>query len=118
MTQTAKEGSGMRFYGLKSCDTCRKALAALRSAGHNPLLVDVRADGIPADTLARFLSAFGADLINRRSTTWRTLDDAARSRDPADLLTAHPAVLKRPVIEHDGQLYLGWAKDVQAALTG
>ncbi len=108
----------MILYGLKTCDTCRKAEKTLRAAGYAPEVVDVRADGVGADDLARFLGAFGGDLVNRRSTTWRGLDDAARARDPAALIAEHPALMKRPVIAHEGRLYLGWGPDVQKALLG
>ncbi|WP_069299494.1 arsenate reductase family protein [Neptunicoccus sediminis] len=103
----------MRFYGLKTCDTCRKALKALQGAGFEPVYVDVRADGIAAADLARFYQAFGSDLLNTRSTTWRGLDEAERGRDPLDLLAAHPTLMKRPVIEAEGVLTLGWTKAVQ-----
>lgn len=106
----------MHFYGLKTCDTCRKAEKALRAAGYEPKVVDVRADGVPGADLAAFLNRFGEALVNRRSTTWRNLPEDQRALDPAVLLTTHPTLMKRPVIEHDGQLYLGWGKDVQAAL--
>ncbi len=106
----------MRVFGLKSCDTCRKALAALTKAGKTPEFVDVRADGLCEETRARFLAAFGEALINRRSTTWRGLDEATRAGDPQALLGAHPTLMKRPVIEEGGALYLGWGKEVQEAL--
>lgn len=99
-------------YGIKTCDTCRQALAALPNA----TLHDVRA--IPLDTamLSRFLDAFGGSLVNRASTTWRGLDDASRARSPQDLLSEHPTLMKRPVIDANGTLYLGWKADVQKAL--
>lgn len=108
----------MRLFGLKTCDTCRKAEKALRAGGYAPDIVDVRADGVAPQDMARFLDRFGDDLVNRRSTTWRNLDDARRARDPAALLAAHPTLMKRPVIEHDGQLHLGWTAEVQRALLG
>lgn len=108
----------MKFYGLKTCDTCRKALAALRSAGQVPEVVDVRADGLSRDTVAAIVAAFGTRAVNRASATWRGLDDAARALDPVDLILAHPAVMKRPVIAHQGQLFLGWDATVQNALLG
>ncbi len=113
-----KKGAIMRFFGLKSCDTCRKALGALRAAGHAPEVIDVRADGLAAAERAAILNAFGAAAINRASTTWRGLDEAARAADPADLLAAHPTLMKRPVFEADGVWYQGWGKDVQAVLLG
>ncbi len=108
----------MRFFGLKTCDTCRKAERALRDMGACPDVVDVRADGVAAADLRRFHAAFGDALVNRRSTTWRGLSEAERAGDPVALLAAHPALMKRPVIEHDGRLYLGWGKDVQDSLLG
>lgn len=102
----------MILYGLKNCDTCRKALKSLPNAE----LRDVRADGVPADVLARAHGQFGAALLNTRSTTWRGLGEADRAGDPLDLLAAHPTLMKRPLIDDGGTLYLGWGKDVQAAL--
>lgn len=104
----------MVLYGLKNCDTCRKALKLLPEAQFQ----DVRADGVPGDVLKSAYKVFGAQLLNTRSTTWRGLSDAERALDPLDLLAAHPTVMKRPLIDHDGQLYLGWNSDVQAALLG
>ncbi len=105
----------MKFYGLKSCDTCRKARKALASAGHDVTYIDVREDGVPAADLARFLDAFGEALVNRKSTTWRGLSQAEKQQSPLDLLDANPTLMKRPVIDA-GQLYLGWTKETELAL--
>jgi arsenate reductase len=103
----------MIVYGLKNCDTCRKALKSLPGA----TLCDVRADGVPDATLKAAYAQFGQTLLNTRSTTWRGLDAAARAAPPLDLIRAHPALMKRPLIEADGTLYLGWDAAVQQALT-
>ncbi len=102
----------MRLFGLKNCDTCRKALKALQSAE----LVDVRADGVPDVIMAQAFEQFGDSLVNNRSTTWRQLSEEERKIAPLALLAQHPTLMKRPLIEADGTLYLGWGKDVQAAL--
>ncbi|MGR3758941.1 ArsC/Spx/MgsR family protein [Roseobacteraceae bacterium NS-SX3] len=102
----------MRIFGLKNCDTCRKALKQLPDFR----LVDVRNDGIPDDLLQAAFDTFGGKLLNSRSTTWRNLDEDERTRPPLELLREHPALMKRPLIEKDGQLYLGWGKDTQQAL--
>lgn len=107
----------MRFYGLKTCDTCKKAQKALQAAGYDLEVIDVRADGVPRADLERLHETFKEALVNTRSTTWRGLDDQDRARDPIELLIEHPTLMKRPVIEHD-TLYLGWGKDVQAKLIG
>ena len=80
----------MVLYGLKNCDTCRKAMKSLENVEFR----DVRSDGIPDAVKARALEKFGANLLNRRSTTWRGL------------------------IEADGRLYLGWDDKVRAELLG
>jgi len=100
----------LTFYGLKNCDSCRAALKALDDAGMQVEFHDVRADGVPADTVRRALAAHGADrVVNRRSTTWRGLDEAARISDPVDLLQLHPALMKRPLIVlSDGTITIGW----------
>ncbi|WP_170383187.1 ArsC/Spx/MgsR family protein [Ruegeria atlantica] len=102
----------MRLYGLKNCDTCRKALKSLPDAE----FFDVRADGVPNDVLAQALDLFGKALLNTRSTTWRGLDEADRMRPPLELLAEHPTLMKRPLIEQDGTLYLGWAAETKSGL--
>lgn len=103
----------MKLYGLKTCDTCRKALKALDDAE----FVDVRADGVPADVLEQALERFGEKLLNTRSTTWRGLDETERAKPVLALLTEHPTLMKRPLIARGDQIWLGWSKDVQAELT-
>lgn len=105
----------LTLYGLPTCDTCRKALNALKDAGRAPVLRDVRKEPLNAQEIARFLDAFGDRLINRSSTTWRGLTEADRTLTPAELLAAHPTLMKRPVIEGDGKSTLGWDKPTQAA---
>lgn len=104
----------MELIGLRNCDTCRKAHKALEAAGREVRFVDLRKDGLKEGQLEIFLDRFGGDLINRRSTTWRGLSEAARSASPLDLLAAHPALMKRPVIVDKDQMTLGWSKQVQA----
>lgn len=104
----------MIVYGIKSCDTVKKALSALAAAGHAPVLRDIRAEPLSAAEIAEFEAAFGAALVNRASTTWRGLDEAARALPLADLLAAHPTVMKRPVIR-GATLTLGWTAAAQAA---
>lgn len=104
----------MILYGLKNCDTCRKALKSLGDAEFR----DVRADGVPHAVLTAAHARFGASLLNTRSTTWRGLTEAERAKDPLDLLAAHPTLMKRPLIERDGTLYLGWTAEVEKELLG
>lgn len=106
----------MDLYGLKTCDTCRKALKEFHNAGKDVRFVDVRQDGLPQGQLERFHAAFGDALVNRRSTTWRNLDEDARAGDPVALLLAHPTLMKRPLIDDGTTLHLGWSATTKAAL--
>ncbi|WP_299146434.1 arsenate reductase family protein [uncultured Tateyamaria sp.] len=102
----------MEIYGLKTCDSCRKAIKALPQAR----FVDVRSEGVPDAVMAAARDTFGDALVNTRSTTWRGLDEAARRGTPEALLSEHPTLMKRPLIADGDRLFLGWTKDVQAAL--
>ncbi|PYF10214.1 arsenate reductase-like glutaredoxin family protein [Rhodobacter viridis] len=104
----------MIVYGIKTCGTVQKALAALTAAGKAPVLRDIRKEPLTADERAEFIAAFGEKLINRSSTTWRALSEAERAAPIEALLQAHPTLMKRPVIRGNG-LTLGWDAAVQMA---
>ena len=108
-------------YGLKNCDSCRKAVKALQAADFETELKDVRADPLDREILAEWVAALGDALVNRRSPTWRALDDAEKAFAEApeqvpDLLISHPTVMKRPVIVSEGHILLGWSSDTQTRL--
>ncbi|MEM8580162.1 MAG: ArsC/Spx/MgsR family protein [Pseudomonadota bacterium] len=99
----------MRIYGLKACDSCRKAAKLLGAP-----ITDVRDCPLSDVQLDAFLAQFGQALVNQRSTTWRSLTEDERSANARDLLRQYPALMKRPVIEDDaGALYLGWGAEVR-----
>lgn len=108
----------MIVYGLTTCDTTRKALAALKAAGHAPVFRDVRQAPLSPAEIARLEVAFGDRLVNRASATWRALDEATRGLPVQALIAAQPTVMKRPVIEAGSALHLGWTPEVARALTG
>ena len=107
--------TNLTIYSLKTCDSCKKAIATLRAYEHDVTVVDVRADGVPDDLLTSWLAMHGADImINRKSTTWRGLDEATKNADPLILLKGHPTLMKRPVIVDGVNVHVGWSTDVQA----
>ena len=105
----------MRILVLKTCDTCRKALAELRAAGHDPEVVEIAA-GIPEADRAAILAAHGPDALNRASATWRALSEDDRQRPAEALLAAHPKLMKRPMILAGGRWLRGWRPDTRRAL--
>jgi len=102
----------IEVYGLKNCDTCRKALKALPEA----VLRDVRSDGVPDALLARAHEQFREALLNTRSTTWRGLDADALEMPPLELLSRHPALMKRPLVVAGDALFLGWTATSEAQI--
>jgi arsenate reductase len=111
----------LTVWGLKTCDTCKKALKWLADEGIAHAVKDVRADGVPASELARWVDAVGWEtLVNKASTTWRGLDDA--DKDGLDaakakaLLAAHPTLIKRPVFVTGKDVVVGFRDAQKAAL--
>ena len=99
----------MDLYGLKTCDSCRKALKALPDAN----FIDVRKEGVSAELLERAAQAFGPAIVNKSSATWRGLDEAERARDPLELVSEHPTLMKRPLIVEGDRMTIGWKADAQ-----
>lgn len=108
----------MELLGLKTCDTCRKALKELQTAGHEVRLRDVRAEPLTAPEITALEARFGEAFLNRKSTTWRGLSEAERARPAADLLAEHPALMKRPVVMDGDRVTLGWAGEVRGQWLG
>lgn len=108
------------LYGLKNCDGCRKAQKALEADG---LLVerhDIR-DKLNTRRVIEWIAAQPNwdDFVNRRSTTWRGLTDAQKNNltliKAIPLLTAHPTLIKRPVLRIGEHTLAGYKADAVAA---
>lgn len=94
----------LRIHGIKSCDTCRKARKWLQAQGIDYQWIDLREQPPARAALEQWLNAVGAEsLVNRRSATWRGLDEQQRpaldSPDLLDTLPEHPTLIKRPLFE-------------------
>lgn len=105
----------IELYGIKACDTCRKARQWLDAQHVEYRWHDLREDGLDEAALQCWLDAVGGDrLINRRSTTWRQLDPASRERFeqamPVELLLKHPTLIKRPLLAHADGIEVGFAE--------
>jgi arsenate reductase-like glutaredoxin family protein len=105
----------MILYGIPTCDTCKKALKALETAGHAVQFRDIRKDPLTEVEICEMVAEFGGQLVNRQSTTYRGFSDFLRESEPEAQIAAQPTVMKRPVIRAE-KWHLGWDADVQAAL--
>ena len=113
--------SEIALYGIANCDTVRKARRSLDAAGVGYRFVDFRKDGLEEDRLRHWVEAVGWEtLVNRRGTTWRQLPEDPREGLDAEraipLMLEHPALIKRPVTEHQGSVRVGWNSDTATAL--
>jgi Spx/MgsR family transcriptional regulator len=104
------------MYGIKNCDTIKKARAWLDGNAIAYDFHDYKTAGVDPARLARWIAAEGWEtVLNRAGTTFRKLADA----DKADLdaaratalMLAQPSMIKRPVLEHPGGLLIGFAPD-------
>ena len=101
----------MILYGLKNCDSCRKARRWLDANGVEHDFIDLRDDVPSLSTLKAWHEALGDGLLNRRGTTWRALSDSDRMRAEThlpNLLLQHPALIKRPVLATPEKLLSGF----------
>lgn len=109
------------LYALKTCDACRKAIKALEGAGADFRVVDVRADGVTKSQLEKWAKAVGWEkLLNKASTTWRGLSDNEKEgvteKKAITLMAGRPTLIKRPVIEAGGKIYVGWTDATRKAV--
>lgn len=112
-------------YGIKNCDTVKKALKWLaeHNIEHNieHKLHDYRVDGLDTQFLQQAEAQFGwKNLVNKRSTTWRNLDENVKntlSKSTAfSVLAENPTLIKRPIILQDGKALIGFnEKEYSAA---
>lgn len=110
------------FYGLKSCNTCKKAVRWLNDSGLEFRAVDVRADGVGRSRIEAWVNAVGWEtVLNRRSTTWRGLEDADKegidTAKAVSLLAENPTLIKRPVFEKGNEVFVGFSDAVKSALS-
>lgn len=109
------------LYGLKHCDTMKKAGAWLDARGIAHRLHDYKKEGIEAETLKRWVSELGWEtVLNRSGTTFRALPEADKQDIDADkavaLMLAGPSMIKRPILDRDGVLTAGFKPVVYESL--
>lgn len=105
----------LTVYGLKNCDSCRKARKYLAERGIDFRFHDVRKDGLDIQMLERWAGKVGWEtLLNRRSLTWRQVPQAARDGMNHDramaLMVEEPTLVKRPVLESDAFTAVGFSE--------
>lgn len=103
----------IEFYGIPNCDTVKKARKWLDARGLSYAFHDYKKEGAALSRLKAWADEKGWEvLLNRRGTTFRKLDEAQKSDLDAAravaLMVQHPSAIKRPVVEHEGGLLVGF----------
>ena len=111
------------IYGIKNCDTMKKARAWLEGRGVAYAFHDYKSEGIAPALLARWVAEVGWEtLLNKAGTTFRKLPDADKAGlDAAKaerLMLAQPSMIKRPVLDVDGKLTVGFKPEVYERVFG
>ncbi|NCF14179.1 MAG: Spx/MgsR family RNA polymerase-binding regulatory protein [Gammaproteobacteria bacterium] len=105
----------LTVYGIKSCDTCRKARKYLAENDIEFRFHDVRDDGLDIQMLERWSDRIEwMKLLNRQSLTWRKIPEVDRgdmSKEKAfALMLDQPTLMKRPVLESDRFMAVGFSE--------
>ncbi len=103
----------INIYGIRSCDTCRKARKWLEKHNVEHRYLDIRDDGLDEESLIRWQKTAGwEELLNKRSITWRKIPEFDRAELDAErayqLILAYPTVMKRPVLDLGASVILGF----------
>ena len=103
----------LNLYGIKNCDTVKKARRWLEDHGVEYQFHDFRQYGLDKKQLSGWVEQLGWEaVVNKRSTTWRNLSDKEKdiktNAQAAKLLAANPTLIKRPVTENNKTLLVGF----------
>ncbi len=102
------------LYGIKNCDTVKKARKWLDEHGVDYHFHDFRADGLKESTVTGWIDELGWEtLVNKRSTSWKALDESERnSMDESSALNAimaQPTLIKRPLLDTGKERFTGFS---------
>lgn len=108
----------IKVYGLKNCDSTRKAVKIIKESGKPAEIHDLRLHGLPPALLKKWVLQLGWEtILNKRGTTWRGLPDDLKSDMTKEkaimLMSDHPALIKRPIYDIDGTGFMVGLKGLQ-----
>ena len=113
--------NNLTLYGLKSCDSCRRAGKWLSENGYDYRYHDVRADGLDRALVERWAGRLDWErLLNKKSLTWRKISEVDRAGMNEERAIAvfieQPTLVKRPLLECDEFIAVGFSADNYASL--
>ncbi len=111
----------MKLYGIPNCSTVKKARAWLEARDIAYEFHDFRKEGVPADLMKALMKIMGWEaLVNRNGPTWRNLPEERKAQvknatTALAVMKEYPSVIKRPILDRDGQYQVGFSEDNYAA---
>ncbi len=110
-----------KMYGIPNCDTIKKARNWMEKNGVNYVFHDYKKSGITEDKLEEWLLNVDLDvLLNKRGTTFKKLPDVIKENvnetNAIPLMMQNPSMIKRPVLEHNGEILVGFKSSEYEAL--
>ena len=107
----------IKVYGINNCDTVKKAIAYLNDCGIDFQFIDFRQNPISQQVLKKMVDSVGLELlINKRSTTYRSLSKEEKSNISYDLVLSLPTLIKRPVLIQGEKTMVGFSEHQYAKL--
>ncbi len=107
----------IQVYGIKNCDTVKKAIVYLNHRDVNYQFIDFRQNPISRQVLKQMVESVGWELlINKRSTTYRSLSEDQKSNINYDLVLKLPTLIKRPVLVQGESIVVGFSEQQYAEL--
>jgi len=101
----------LTIYGIKNCDTVKKALKFLSSKSLPHEFIDFRENLISEDLYETMVQGVGLEfLINKRSTSYRSLTDIEKQNIGYKLVSKYPTLIKRPVLIQNGNVMVGFSE--------
>jgi len=106
----------IKIYGIKNCDTMKKAFKWMEAHDVDYEFHDYKKQGVDIEALKNAIKVHGwENVINKRGTTWRKLDEGIKNAMNADkaieIAQDNPSIIKRPIITHNDKIILGFDQD-------
>jgi len=100
------------IYGIKNCDTVKKACKYLSTRNVNYQFIDFRKNPLSVETVETWVESIGWEsLVNKRSTTYRLLSESQKGNITIELLIEQPTLIKRPVFVSEGVVFVGFKEE-------
>ena len=111
------------IYGIKNCDTVKKARTWLKDHNIEYDFYNFKKDGMDMNILKQAIDTHGWEtVINRRGTTWRqlppTVQDSLDEAKAVEIAEENPSIVKRPLLLHEGKIHIGFKPDTYKEIFG